>query len=239
MQNKFLLKTTVLSLLSCLSISNVSAQDAVVFGGVDVTEKSTATYIGGTKALDGNIFTNGVVIGGSLTGAKYDYDTSAVAENKVNADLTAFNALIGYQWVKEGHSVALYTGLDYQDHSLSPDDPLSKVKGDETGAMVQLEVTKFNSPVDAGFIAKASSTYSSYWVRGRLGNKAGKAKIGAELTTSGNDSYDNNRYGLYATLPVSAKTSLDFAVGNSNIQGKNSVQDSDSAYGSIGFVTLF
>ena len=239
MQNRFALNIAAFSIISGLAITNVNAQDTVVYGGVDITEKSTATFIGGTKALDGNIFTNGFMVTGSLTGAQYEYNTSSVIDNKVDGDLTAINALIGYQWVKKGHSVAFYTGLDYQDHSLSPDDPISKVKGDKTGAIIQLEVTKFSSPVDASFIAKASSTYDTYWTRGRLGHKVGKGKMGVELTASGNDSYDNERYGLYATLPVSAKTGLDFAVGSSSLQGKNSVQDSDSAYGSIGFVTLF
>ena len=227
------------SLLAALPLANLQAQSKVVYGGWDVTERSSAFYIGGVAALNGNINVSGGVLSGSLTKATYDYDTVAVAENTVDVDLTSGNALLGYQWVNRSTSMTLSAGIDYQDHSLTPDDPSSVVKGNKTGGVVQLEIMKFTTPVDASLIAKASEVFGSYWARGRLGYKIGKVKTGIELTGSGNDSYDNERYGLYATFPISGSLSVDLAAGDSTITGKNSVQDSDSAYATLGLVTLF
>ena len=233
------LKYSILCLLVVLPHTNTYAKETVIFGGSDNTEKSNTVYLGAVKAVNGDITKNGLVVSGSATRSIYDYDTSAVAGNKVEADLTSFNALIGYQWVNHSAVVALYGGVDYQNHSLSPDDPYSLVKGKKTGGMMQLEILKFSTPVDASFILKASEVFNTYWARGRLGYPLKQVKAGIELTRSGNDSYDNERYGLYVNFPISRKFSLDIAAGNSNIQGKNSVQNSDSAYGSISFVTLF
>ncbi len=232
------LRFAIFSLLVTAPTAYLQAQDNVVYGGLDVTEKSTAVYIGGVKATNGNIATNGFVLGGFLSGAKYDYDTTGV-NNTIDVDAVTVNTVVGYQWVKPSHSVALYTGLDYQDHSLNPDDPNTSVKGDDAGVMAQLEILKYNSLVEGSFIARASDVFGSYWARGRMGRQLGKAKVGVELTGLGNDSYSNRRYGLYAIYPVSLRTGLDFGLGQSEITGKNSVQDSDSAYGSVGFITSF
>lgn len=222
-----------------LAIGQVSAADTSVFAGISAAENSTFGHVGGVWAMNGDLDKDGMLLRGMLSYGQYDYDTTAVPGGNVEGDAFGAELGVGYQWVTPGSRFSIYGGVDYQDHDLSPNDPSNSVNGSETGAIVQAEIETLGSPWYGNLIGKYSTTYDSYWVRGRAGYAFGNITIGPELVLGGNNEYDETGYGLFLSAPITQAVAFTISAGHRNAEGDGSRKDESGAYVAAGISAKF
>ncbi len=79
-----------------------------------------------------------------------------------------------------------------------------------------------------GLIASYSSTYETYFVRGRLGFGIGNLHAGPEVVLLGNEEYDAIKTGLFlGGISLGSSTTMSINAGYSDTDGNSS---SDSVY---------
>lgn len=225
--------------ISALVVGQAFAADTDVFAGFSSASRSKFAYVGGIKAMNGDLEKNGLLLRGMIFSGRYDYDTVGVASGKVDGKLVGAELGVGYQWFNPGSRFSLYGGIDHPDHDLSPDDPGNKVKGSKTGAQVQAEIETRGSPLYGNLIAKYSSAWGSYWVRGRAGYTFGSVVVGPEAIGMGSESFKEHHYGLFLAVPVSKATSLSLSAGHRTSTGKNARADQTGSYVDLGFDVKF
>lgn len=228
------------AVLSALVVGQASAAGTAVFAGVSVAGDSKFGHIGGIRAMNGDVSKEGILLRGMLSYGTYNYDTTAVVGGNVEGEATGVEFGVGYQWVNPGSRFSIYGGIDHQDHDLSPKDATNTVNGSETGAAIQAEVeTQGSSPWYGGLIGKYSSTYDSYWVRGRVGYTFGSMQIGPEAILGGNEEYDESRFGLFLNVPVSQSTTLSFSAGHRKAEGDAARDDQTGGYAGVTVTSSF
>ena len=227
------------AVLSALVVGQASAADTAVFAGVSAAKKASFGYIGGVKAMNGDLSKDGVLLRGMLFYGEYDYDTVAVAGGKVEGKATGVELGIGYQWFNPGNRFSLYGGIDHQDYDLSPNDTGNTVNGAKTGVAIQAEIETLGSPWYGGLIGKYSGVYDSYWVRGRVGHAFGSVTIGPEVILGGNKEYDETRYGLFLDMSVSKSITLSLSAGQREAEGKRARADQTGGYVAVSIATRF
>ena len=227
------------AVLLSLAATQASAAGNMVFGGASVAEDSTFGYLGAVHAMNGDLSKQGVLLRGLLSYGEYNYDTTAVVGGNVDGQATGAELGVGYQWVNPGSRFSLYAGIDHQDHDLSPNDASNKVDGGETGGAVQAEFETLGSPWYGGLIGKYSSTYETYWVRGRVGYAFGSMIVGPEVVLGGNEEYDEKRYGLFLNVPVSTSVSVSVSAGHYKAEGDSAIRDQSGGYVGLNISSQF
>jgi hypothetical protein len=228
-----------LAILAAMS-GNAAAQDStVVFAGGDFREDSSYGYLGGIWAFNRDLGSDGFLLRAVGAYDAYKYHTASVTSGHVDVDHWRGQGGIGYQWFLNAARVSLYGGVDYQNHDQHPNDPTNKVRGDETGGMVQGELETLGSPFYLGLIANYSTAFDSYWGRARAGYKFGQATFGPELVFGGNERYDEQRYGAFVLWPFSEKVNLQVSGGYANVDAAHGRSEPDSGYGSVGISFAF
>jgi Cellulose biosynthesis protein BcsS len=225
--------------LSVLAVGSATAADTSIFAGISAASHSTFGYLGGVKAMNNDLSKNGVLLRGLVYYGEYEYDTTAVAQGKVDGKATGAELGAGYQWVSPSNRFSLYASVDHQDHHLSPNDTRNSVRGADTGVAIQAEAETLGTPWYGGFIGKYSTANDSYWVRGRLGYVFGNMAIGPEAILAGNKEYDENRLGLFLNSAVSKATTLSFSAGGRKAEGNHSLKSQKSAYAGVSITTNF
>ncbi len=115
------------------------------------------------------------------------------------------DVMLGYQWVRNGYDLAVYLGVDYQDHRISPDDPDNKLRGSETGFKVAVDIEsndRINSPLYFAINGSYSTAFDSYYALARVGHKFGRITVGPEAWALGDVSGEAQRVGGFIAFDV-------------------------------------
>ena len=199
---------SVVTLIGTLALAPAlaSAESTLSFTGFSVSPDSWYAHLGATTALNHDIYKDGFLLRGSVGGGRYDYDAGAT---KIDGDVVAIDTMLGYQhYFTTGLStkssrVTGYVGGDYQNHDLSPNDPASRVNGHEFGLKGQAElVLNLSDKVLADLVGNYSGAFDTYWSRSRLSYDFGPVAIGPEATFLGSKSFDQQRLGMFANIPL-------------------------------------
>ena len=211
----------------------------IFFTGIDTREQSTYGYLGGIRALNGNLGLNGFMLRAIAFYNPYDYETDAVIGGQVDAEMGAFDVVLGYQKYFNRFVGRAYVGVDYENHDLSPDNLLDSNRGAEFGVKFRGELeTFYASPFHASLLSSYGTAKERYWVRGRAGYNFDGVILGPELTATGNPETDERRVGAFATLrnpdlaPVEISVSGGYSDANENRGG-------ESAYGTFEISVAF
>jgi hypothetical protein len=229
----------VVAVVSILVSSHVSAEESSVNAGVSASGNSTFVYISSVTAANGDLSKNGFLLRSQVIYGVYDYDTTAVTTGTV--DGTAFGVEFGggYQWVNPGVRYSLYGSVDHQNHHLNPIDSGNTVGGAKIGAVIQAEVETTGLLWYGSLIGKFSSANNAYWARGRAGYTFSNITVGPEGVASGNNEYDETRYGLFVTMPVSKSLTASLSGGHRNASGDNSRADQSGGYATVNITANF
>jgi hypothetical protein len=135
-------------------------------------------------------------------GGVYRYRSGALANAEVRGNLLAASILPGWRFVRDGFTVTVFLGVDFQRHRLAPDDLSAGLRGNYVGARTGFDLwyqptaaTMFSA--DASF----STVGPSYNVRLATGLRAFDwFYFGPEVEAFGAGSnYQQFRAGLHAT----------------------------------------
>jgi len=210
-----------------------AAADTVAFTGLNARENSLYAYAGGVTALNGNLGMDGFLLRGVVGYGDYSYQ----AGTTVDGELWQFDATVGYQVYSDSVRLSAYAGYNYQDHSLSPNDPGNSTRGGHSGFIGQLELETLQSQA---YYLSGMGSYStandSYWTRGRAGFRMGDFVLGGEAVFDGHNEYNARRFGGFAMIQTMMGFSIDVAIGHSHASGS---QGGDGVYGSAGISVVF
>lgn len=215
-----------------LLASPAQAQESTIaFAGADVREDSYYGYIGLRHHLSGDILSDGVLLRGFGLYGEYEYDSPAVAGGEVDADVVAFDAMVGYQKALENIFLRGYVGLEFEDHDLSPNNTFDSNRGSDFGAKVLGEIeTDYVSPFYGSLIGSYGTAKERYWARLRGGYNWNGFIFGPEGLLTGNEESDEQRIGAFVTLFGFAPVTLSLSGGYSDT---DSNRGGGSAYGTL------
>jgi hypothetical protein len=194
----------------------------VWFLGYDYVRGAHYGYSGGIVALNGDLSRNGFVL--RLYGSRVDYELSPFGDGRgYQADL-----MLGYRVSTRRIEGGLYIGADYQDYRLSPDDPTAEVRGTEWGFKVvaDLATVREGTPFYFGLEGEYSTSFQTYWARGRAGLNMRGFTLGPEVIALGDLDFDAQRVGGFIItdlklFPRSPPMELSLHVGHQFIAGSD------------------
>ncbi len=211
--------------------------DLVIFGSIDGGATSGFVSAGFKKALTAKLDEPGLLIMGTTGSGQYRYRSENVEGRLVTDRPTQAGLLAGAQWFMGPETlVAIFFGPEYENQTLSPNDPGNKALRSRFGLKGQIEV--YARPTDRTLVtATLVAGTAAPSVRGRL--SAGfrvfeDVFIGPEITAYMNATYDEARLGLHAT---------GIAIGRFTLQASGGLKrDGDGrlgAYGALGGYVTF
>jgi len=234
-------KSLVSALLAGLLLATpLSSQAATskAWTGVDFGPDSYFVYLGGVTGLSSqDIHTqDGWLLRGSVGFGNYDYDTVAVPGGNVDSDVRQGDVMVGYGHNFSNGRISAYLGGEIQNHDPSPNDPNNSVDGTQGGVKGQLELeAKPAQDVELWLVGNYSTSFDSYWTHGFVGYDFGPVTIGPELGFTGNEEYNQVRYGVSAGgLDLGFVDARAYA-GYANTNG----QGDDGMYGGVSFGKAF
>src|SRR5206468_1065205 len=135
----------------------------VWFSGIDVVKDSRYVFDGVIVALNGDLSRDGFVV--RAYGSRDDFDLNPGDGRAWQGDL-----MLGYITSRNHIEAGIYVGVDYQNVTLSPDDPTAKVRGSETGFKIAANVnTDREVPYYFSLHGNYSTAFDAYWARVRAG----------------------------------------------------------------------
>jgi len=198
---------------------NEKVEHTLAFAGFDINSSgSVFEYTGFQYAPGkGGLEASGVRVWLLGSGGAYHYEGD---NGKIRGNFWNVDALVGYGFERDDLSLALYVGLNVQQHRLSEFDPENSVQGTKAGAKIRGDAWYNPTPVT---LLSAEGTYStafdSYHVSGKYGYSFAGGKtledkqyyVGPQVTLFGNERYQEWRVGAHVTSFNLGK--VDFEIG--------------------------
>lgn len=222
------------------AMSLAHAQDSTVaFGGVDARESTYYGYLGVRHHLSGHLTDDGFLLRAFGLYGQYDYDSTISPSGEIDADVAAFDAMIGYQKKALNNDVYLraFVGPEYEDHDLSPNNPFDKNRGGDFGVKFQGEIeTSYLSPYYGSLITSYGTAKDRYWMRLRGGYNYNGFIFGPEGVVTGDEEFSEQRIGAFLTIfgkgPVGVSVSTGYSRSDDN-------RGDESIYGTLELSTTF
>lgn len=215
----------------------IKLYSTVLFGGFDDRERSYYGYVGVVHAFNGNLAADGFLFRAMGLYNPYSYQSLAVVGGNVDGKMTAFDVLVGYQKIFPAATARLFVGLDYEGHSLSPDNIFDGNRGHDYGVHVRGELeTPYFSQYYGSLLASYGSARKRYWVRGRAGYNFNGIIVGPEGIGTGNKESQEGRVGAFVTIRNFAPFELSLSGGYSNTKAN---RGGASAYGTVELSVAF
>lgn len=173
----------------------------------------TAGIAGGPTALNsyqaiiyapfGSLSDTGLILRAWNKAFRFSYKTDLPTANDVtiNALGLSVEGEVGWQYAGEHGRVALYGGIVWRDHFLTPNDPGANLSKSRFGVSVTLD-GEYKIAPDYGIMANASflQGYNQYWTQIKPYMMVGDGrKIGLDLASAGGKSYNITQIGLFAS----------------------------------------
>lgn len=223
-------RSAIIALALMVGAAGVHAEGRLLLAGAELRNQGAYyTYLGTILPLPGNNqLGNGWVQRYWLDLFGYNYLKDDV---RIDAHARGLEAAIGYQRSPQWGSWGVYVGLRYQNTSLSPFDPDSKIRGNQLLPKIQGEITvPFASTWQfsgiASYIPTATDlrtnlnamdtrSIDGYWLRARmLKTLANSHFIGPELIFQGDPNYNATKLGVvYGNITLASKLSMNLRGG--------------------------
>ena len=168
---------------------------AVSYSGTDFAKDSNYSYAGLLMSTKRDLSKSGIMLHGGVGYGSYDYANPSVVGGVVDGDVVQLFGMVGYMFVRDGGSLGVYVGADYQDHDLSPADPSNQISGGEFGFKVAGDVRHVSDRHYMTLEGTYSTAFDTYWSRARVGLTVNRVTFGPEGLALGNSSFDAQRVG--------------------------------------------
>lgn len=177
------------------------AVSLVAWGGASFSDNFYGGYIGAVKALNGDLWNEGLLFRIDGAAGSYRYRSSILGYSYYvhtkSADvMIGYRAHVGTGWLTG------YVGPSFQDNDNK--DPTARIRGTKWGVK---GIAEYNVPLSDRFQASAFGTYateySTYFVMGRLGynvNVAQDVWLGPEASLFGTRDYEDRRVGAFINI---------------------------------------
>lgn len=181
--------------------SQPSTGSTYAWNGYGLTNTFAGTYVGFVTAFNRQLLDDGFLLRADGLGGQYSVSSNNGYSRHVNiygADLMlGYRKHIGQGWLSTYIGGAFETDQN--------DNPSTTIRGTRGGAKVYMEYFgSLNANFDVNAYGTYSTVFSTYEAAGRLGYKVNdKVTIGPEVSTYGNESYRDVRFGSFITWQTS------------------------------------
>ena len=165
-----------------------------IFTGGEVARNSWEGYLGTIVAVNRDLSKDGVLLRAMGSYGRYDYDFGLAVDGTSRQG----DVMVGYLWVRQQFHMALYAGVDFIDHNLTPFDPNNPAQGRETGFKVgiDLESHRYSGlPYYYALEGTYSTAFDTYFLLGRVGANRNGTIFGVEGWLLGDESGHAQRVG--------------------------------------------
>jgi hypothetical protein len=192
------------SLFVCIAYAGASAEGGganwLIFSGADLWRKGGFLH-GGFLYSPAGLDREGFTFKLLLSGGAYRYLSGALGNTEVRGRELTAQFLPGWRFKNDIIELKLFAGLDIEDHKLSPDDPSSGLRGEDTGARFAFEL--WSEPVKGGMFAADGSVSTighSYSLHAATGLRVfDRFYTGPETGAFASGGYHQYRFGLHLT----------------------------------------
>jgi len=170
------------------------------FSGTDLWRNGSFLH-GGVVWSPWGLDNEGFALKALVSGGSYNYISGALGGAEVRGRELKAELLPGWRFKWENTELKLFAGIDLQNHQLSPDDPGSKLRGNDAGLRVAFEFWTEPTPLTM-FEAdgSVSTIVNSYSAHAAFGWRAfGLFYTGPEIQAFASDDYSQQRVGLHIT----------------------------------------
>ena len=187
--------------------------------GVDFLRDSRTLFSGITIALKGDM-DNGVAVRFFGSRDHWDLDPG-------NGVSWGGETLLGYMFTRNHLEGEIFVGVDWQNVRLRPNDPTAKVRGTETGAIVEAEIgTDRELPYYFNLAGEYSTAFNSYWVSLKLGLTRRQITFGPQFTVLGDEEDRLKRLGGFVTFDLNLGRSIEVTMSGGYQWSENSSDSS-------------
>jgi hypothetical protein len=176
------------------------APHVMYYAGGDLWHTGAFVH-GGLLWSPGGLFREGFTLKLLGGGGTYRYLAGGVGGVEVRGVNTLGAIMPGWRLRAENLETTLYGGLDFQSHTLSPDDPGNRMRGSHFGARVGADI--WYEPFRAVMLAANASVSTigpNYWTRIAGGWRAfDRLWLGPEIQALGGATQHHFRAGVHAT----------------------------------------
>jgi len=185
-----------------------------VFTGGEIAQNSWETYLGATWALNHDLSREGILFRVMGAHGQYDYQENCPITGCVygpalttpasfEGTMWQGDVMIGYQWIRERFALALFAGVDYITHDISPEHPDNPVSGNEWGFKAGVDIESHRRTGLPHYFALEgtySTAFDTYWLLGRVGaNRSGNI-FGVEGWLLGDETGNGQRLGAFVSF---------------------------------------
>lgn len=178
-----------------------------LFNGIDATGNSRFGYVGRAWAFGRDIDAPGWRLRALGGYGGYAYEGAPALSGgdvpmRFHGDVALAELLAGRLWRKGEWTFKVYTGVQYVEHMVSPEDPANSVTGAEWGAKGQVDIWR-DLGTRGWFSANASygTAFDDYRLLARLGFRTTRRfTFGLEAGGLGNAEHDAGRGGAFTRL---------------------------------------
>jgi hypothetical protein len=186
-----------------------------IFTGGEVARDSWEGYAGATWALNRDLSREGILfrVMGSYGGYDYQencptpvtcsYGPVATTPGEFSGRMLQGDVMVGYQWVRDRFDMAVFAGVDFVSHKISPAHLENPVRGQEAGFKVGLDLEshrRTGSPHYFALEGTYSTAFDTYWLLGRVGLNRGGTIFGLEGWLLGDATGDGQRLGAFVSF---------------------------------------
>jgi hypothetical protein len=176
----------------------------MLFSGRDLWRNGIFVY-GGLVFAPGGLEQDGLLLKVLLSGGAYRYRAENLGGERITG-LEALTQLLPGWRIKHGDvELKFFLGPEFQKHSLSPDDPANRLRGDSFGLRLAVDLwyeptpdTMVAADVSLSSIATSNSARIGYGWR-ILEDMLGGLYVGPEIQYFGSDGYRHLRLGAHIT----------------------------------------
>ena len=183
--------------------ASLGAGQGYITAGVGGGQKTLDSYQAIIYAPFSNLSETGLILRGWSKAYKFSYDTSLPTANNITISALGLGleAEAGWQFSFDQARIALYGGLVWRKHTLSPADPGSHLGKSRIGFSTTFD-GQYDFSSNYGILANASFLhgFNQYWAQVKPFVKVGDGwKAGLETSSAGGKDYNNSRFGLFAS----------------------------------------
>ena len=232
------LSTFAVCTIAAVLCPGVSAHaENVIFSGAEGSSNSSYAYLGTVMPMEGEQLGHGWYRKAVTSMIRYRYSSSERgAAEDVNGKAAGIEGGIGHAWQLGARTLDLSATVGYRDIRLTPFAP----KNEKTGNILTLNpqlmaATPLVGRTDADLIANYAIGLGSSFARLRAGFRPTEGwRTGVETKRLKGDTYETHTAGVFLTIPLGGKFSLDLTAGREKPRDDPSV-----SYGGIAFSAVY
>jgi Cellulose biosynthesis protein BcsS len=184
---------------AAVATGTTAPQQLLFFSGLEYWRNGAFAHAGMLWSPDG-LDRDGFTLKALGGAGRYRYHAGALDGVEVTGQQVVGALMPGWRFKADKLEVTAYAGLDLQSHSLTPNDPASRLRGLHAGMRAGADLW-FEPLADLMIAASASvsSTGPGYWTRIATGWRVLDIWLGPEALALGDPAYRQYRAGLHAT----------------------------------------